>query len=113
MGAAFSPVEEALREVFVPALFRGLTEGLPTRENTRQPVKQARLAIPDPVKTDPQNWTASCVITGHLFAALRGQTTFRTADHTACIKRVRLAVRHRGEQRTEVVLMAALEGALV
>ena len=28
VGAAFGPVEEALWEVFVPALFRGLTEGL-------------------------------------------------------------------------------------
>ena len=27
VGAAFGPVEEALQEVFVPALFRGLTEG--------------------------------------------------------------------------------------
>ena len=27
---AFGPVEEALREVFVPALFRGLSEGVPT-----------------------------------------------------------------------------------
>ena len=63
VGAAFGPVEEALREVFVLALFRGLTEGLTTRENTRLPVKQAGLAILDPVKTAPENCTASCVIT--------------------------------------------------
>ena len=31
VGAAFSPVEESLQEVFVPDLFQGLTEGLPTR----------------------------------------------------------------------------------
>ena len=86
VGAGFGPVKEALREVFVPAIFRGLTEGLPTRENTCLPVKQAGLAIPDPVKTAHENWTESCVITGHLIAALRGQTTFRTADHTACLR---------------------------
>ena len=28
VGAAFRPVKEALWEVFVPALFQGLTEGL-------------------------------------------------------------------------------------
>ena len=39
VGAAFGPVKEALREVFIPALFWGLTEGLPTRENTRLLVK--------------------------------------------------------------------------
>ena len=31
VGAAFGPFEEALREVLVPDLFQGLTEGLPTR----------------------------------------------------------------------------------
>ena len=107
VGAAFGLVEEALWEVFLPALFRGLTEGLPTRENTRLPVKQAGLAIPDPDLTAPENWTASCVLTGHLIAALRGQTTFRRADHTACLRGGRLAVRHRG------ALRAALEGAPV
>ena len=55
VGAAFGPAEEALREVFVPALFRGLTKGLPMRENTRLSVKKVGLAIPDPVKTAPQN----------------------------------------------------------
>ena len=43
VGTAFAPVKEALREVFLPALFRGLTEGLPTRENTRLAVNQAGL----------------------------------------------------------------------
>ena len=51
VGTAFGPVEETLREVFVPDLFRGLSEGLPTQENTRLPVNQAGLALPDPVKT--------------------------------------------------------------
>ena len=110
VGEAFGPVEEALREVFVPALFRGLTEGLPTRENTRLPVKHAGLAIPDPVKTAHENWTASCVITVHLVAALRGHAVFRTAYHTACLRGRRLAVRPRGEQRAEAALTAALEG---
>ena len=96
VGAAFGPVEEALRDVFVPALFRGLTEGLPTRDNTCLPVKQAGMAIPDPVKTAPEIWTASCVITGHLVAALRGQAAFQTADHTTCLRGGWLAVRHRG-----------------
>ena len=97
----------------IPALFRGLTEGLPTRENTRLPVKQAGLAIPDPVLMAPEKWTASCVITGDLVAALRSQTTFRTADHTACLRGGRLAVRHRGVLRAEAVLTASLEGAPV
>ena len=63
VGEAFVPVEEALQEIFVPALFRGLTERVTERENTCLPVKQAGLALPDPVQTAPENWTASCVIT--------------------------------------------------
>ena len=94
VGAAFNPVEEALREIFSPALFKGLREGVPERDNTRLPVKQAGLALPDPVQTAPENWTASCVITGNLVADLRGQVVFRTADHSACLRGGRLAVRH-------------------
>ena len=113
VGTAFSSVEEALQDVFLPAFFRGLTEGLPTRVNTRLPVNQVGLAIPDQFQTAPENWMASCVITGHLVAALRGQNTFRTADHMSCLRGGRLAVRHRGELRAEAALTAALEGGPV
>ena len=56
---------------------------------------------------------ASCVITGHLVAALRGQAEFRTADHSACLWKGRTDVRRRGQIRAEEALTAALEGALV
>ena len=108
MVASFGQVKEALQEVFLLTFFRGLTEGLPTRANTRLLVKQAGLAIPDRVQTAPENWMASCVITGHLAADLRGQAAFRTADHTACLMGVRMAVRYRGEQRAKAALTAAL-----
>ena len=75
---------------------------------TRLPVKQAGLALADPSHTAPENWTASCVITGHLVAALRGQVEFRTADHSACLREGRTAVRRRGEIREEEALTAAL-----
>ena len=78
---AFRPVEKALRETFVPALFERLGDGILERGATRLPVKQAGLAIPEPSQTATENWMASCVITGHLVAALRGQVEFRTADH--------------------------------
>ena len=81
VGDAFGPVEVALKEIFVPALFQGLQEGVPELGITRLPVKQAGLALPDPSQTAPENWTASCVITGHLFAALRGQVEFRLSPH--------------------------------
>ena len=82
VGNAFGPVEDALQETFVLAFFEGLQEGVLDRGVTRLLVKQTGLALPDPYQTTPENWMASCVITGHLVAALTGQAEFRTADPT-------------------------------
>ena len=96
---AFGPVEEAMQETFGLALFQGLGEGAPGRGVTRLPVKQAVLTLPDTANTAPENWTASCVITGHLVAALRGQVDFWMADHSACLQEGQTA-----EQKQKVLL---------
>ena len=67
----------------MPDIFKGLGEGATERGVTRLTLKQAGLALPDPTLTAPENWTASCVVTVHLVAALRGQVEFRTAYHVA------------------------------
>ena len=85
IGDAFEPVEKAMQETFIPDLFEGLGEGALDRGVTDLSVKQAGLALPDTTYTAPENWTASCVITGHLVAALRGQVELGTADHSACL----------------------------
>ena len=41
VGNSFGPVETALKEAFVPALFEVLREGVLERGFTRLPVKQA------------------------------------------------------------------------
>ena len=83
------------------------------RAVTHPPVKQAVLDLPDPSQTAPENWTASCVITGHLVAALRGYVEFQTADHSACLQEGQTEVWRRGQQRAEEALTSELEGALV
>ena len=113
VGDAFGPAEDALNETFVTALFQGLRDGVPEQGVTRLPVKQVGLALPDPSQTAPENWTASCVITEHLVAALRGQVDYGTADHSACLREVRTVVRRRGQIRAEEALAAAVEGAPV
>ena len=110
IGDAFSPVEKALRETLVPDLFEGLGASAPDRVVTHLTFKQAGLALPDPTQTAPENWTASCVITGHLVAALSGQVEFRTSDHLACLREGRTAVWRRSQQRAEEALAATLEG---
>ena len=70
-----------LQERFLFTLFQGLGEGAPGRGVTRLTVKQEGLGLPDPTKMEPENWTASCVITGHHVPALNGQEEFHMADH--------------------------------
>ena len=41
VGDAFGLVEVALKEIFMPAFYQGLREGVPKRGITRLPVKQA------------------------------------------------------------------------
>ena len=55
VGGAFRPVETALQETFMPALFEGLGKGVPERGVTHLPVKQVGLALPNPSQTAPEN----------------------------------------------------------
>ena len=110
---AFIPVEQALREAFIKDLFQGRGEGTPGRGVTQLPVKQAGMALPDPTKTAPENWTASCVITGHLVAAIRGQEEFWTVDHSACLRKGRIAVQNQNVPLEEEALEETLAVDLV
>ena len=74
-------------------------------------VKQAGMALLDPTRTAPDNCQASCVITGHLVLALRGQVPFRTADHTACLRDVRAVVRRKSVAKAMASLMATIAGS--
>ena len=49
------------------------------------------MALPDLKKAAPKNWTASCVITGHLVSELMVQEEFRTIDHSAHLQEGRTA----------------------
>ena len=106
-------METALKETFVPTLFEGMGDGVPKRGVTHLPVKHAGLDLSDPSQTAPENWTASCVITGHLVAVLRGQVEFRTEDHLTCLREGRTAVWQRGQRQSEEALTDALEGGPV
>ena len=63
---AFGPVEEDIAKAFLLELIEGVGEGAPGRDITHLPVKLAGMALPDLTLTAPENWQASCVITGHL-----------------------------------------------
>ena len=74
-------VEDALQEIFLQDFFQGATDQIPGRAITGLPVKQARIALPNPTWTAEEIWTASCVITGHLIVALRRTAESRSGNH--------------------------------
>ena len=76
-------------------------------------VKPAGMALPEPTKTTPENWMASCIITGYLVAALRIQEEFRKTDHATYMREGREYVRKRNTLQLEEELTDALEGAPV
>ena len=75
------------------------------------PVKQAGMALLDLTLTAPENWQASCVITGHLVSALRGQVPFRTADHESCLRDGRAAVRRQNVDKAVASLETTIARA--
>ena len=113
IGGAFIPVEQALREAFIPVLLQGLGERTLGRGFTLLTLKHAGLAFPDLTKTARDNCTESFVITGHLVADLRGKEDFRTADHSAYLQEGIEEVRKRRILRSEEDLVETLAGAPV
>ena len=81
IGMAFQPVEDELRYTFFSDLFQKATSQIPRRVITVMPFKQTEMELPNPTQTTGDNLTASFFIIGHLFAALRGRSEFRSGYH--------------------------------
>ena len=77
----FEVVEDALWYIFLLNLFQEATYQIPGRAIIGMTVKQAGISLPDPTRTAGENWTASCMITGHLVAALRGTAKLWSGNH--------------------------------
>ena len=104
-------MEEEIATAFLPELFNGVGDREPGMAINRLLMNQAGLALPDLTRTAPDKRQASCVITGHLVSALRGQVKFRTADHAACLRDGRAAVRWKSVAKSMVSLEATIAGA--
>ena len=86
IGMAFQLVEDVLQEIFLPSLFQGDTYHIPGRLITGMPVKQAGIALPNPTRNAGENFTESCMITGHLVVALYGTAEFRSGNHALIVE---------------------------
>ena len=81
IGIALQVVEDALQYIFLSELFQGATAQIPRRAIIGLPVKQVGIKLPEPTWTTGANWTASCVITGHLVVAPHGTAKFKMGNH--------------------------------
>ena len=81
IGMDFQGVEYELQNTFLPYIFQGATSHIPCMAITSLPAKQAGIVLPDTTLTKGVNWMASCVITGHLVATLRGTVENRSGNH--------------------------------
>ena len=82
-----------MQDTFLLALFQGGTFQIPWRAITVMPLKQAGIDLLDPTLKVGANWTASCVITRHLVAALRGMDKSRSGNHYLPMGEVREEIR--------------------
>jgi hypothetical protein len=95
LGEELDDIEQAMNDKFCPAIL-----GIESVSETKQqlaclPVKHSGLALPNPTTTAESNWKASTLICGHLVAALRGRTDFRSADHANIMAQGKAEIRKR------------------
>ena len=111
IGTEFHPVEDALRNVFLLSLFKGATSQITGRELTGMPSKQTGIALSDPTQTAGANWMVSCVITGHLVAALHRTDEFLSGDHALLMVKGRYDIGWRHDEATKTALGEAWAAA--
>ena len=75
------------------------------------PVKQAGIVLPDPTQTAGANWIASCMVTGHLVAALRGTAKFGLGNHSLLMREGRQEKRQRHPEEAETALVESQSAA--
>ena len=82
MGTMFQPVDNELRNAFLPSLFKRASSQILRIAVTGLPVNQAGIALPYLTQTSRYNWTDSCIIIEHLVAALCGTAEFWSGGHS-------------------------------
>ena len=87
------PIEEALREKFFPALFRGEEINADFRKILGRSVKHGGLVIPDPRLSAEIAYNTSKASSGELVDSLLGGSALNYVGHRACICKSSLAAR--------------------
>ena len=80
----FSPVESAIAEHFVPAIYSEKVSAS-VRTLSSLPVRCAGIAITNPVTTSQSNYVASTIVCSHLIQAIQGKSEFCEMSHNGCL----------------------------
>ena len=91
-GPAFEPVEESLRETFLPSLF-GTEISETERRLFQLPVKFSGLGIRDPTLTSTSAHQTSIQATRHLVSAIKGTCEFDIGIHHDSVSSARFQAR--------------------
>ena len=116
IGNHFETIEEAIADVFLPALFgeQSFDENDYRRPLTALPVRFAGLGLPNPTKSSSANYEASTLVCSHLIQAVQGKISFQSADHLSTKQDVLAELRPRREEAyksTMTSLLSALPNA--
>ena len=103
IGPQFWPLEEAITNSFLPALFGESSFEVTDyrRALTALPVKFSGLSIPDPSESAAVNYERSTLVCSHLSRAVQGKIPFMIADHEATRKEVLAEYRPRQIEENE------------
>ena len=105
----FQPLEQVMAEQFIPALFQLAHEHphFPARALTQLPLKQAGLALPNPVTTCTPSLDASQAITSELVRALTVSTDQPTTDNSPAPEPFSLAAHRKALAKGRAAAQAA------
>ena len=101
--------DKALCQEILPDLFHGVEEHMPDWAIMGLLIKRAVQAIPGPTMTAQENFTMSCVVTGHLVSYLRFCEEFPPREHAQLLTNVRVDIqRQKGREAEEYFSTAAV-----
>jgi hypothetical protein len=102
VGEAFTDVEKAISQSFLPAVFGDVfDDDDPRLRLAGLPVKHAGMALPDPIKSAKTNYEASTLVNVHLLAALKGNEVFRSVDHKTASREVKSELKTRKKAKDD------------
>ena len=103
IGTLFSNLETSITKSFFCQLFG---EEIPSqyRSWVSVPIKQGGTAIPKPMEMADLNYLASSCECSHLLDSLKGKETFDPVYHSKTLKEVRVEIRKKKTERSEILL---------